>query len=446
MSATSKILYEGGASNVLFTDRRDFYPQSEVFEYWKNLTQFLTWVYQLGVKETPDPLYKNFEDTPTFQNQYFYNNGSAVTIASNGDESAVVTIDNITNITRGATADDSMIGLVFDVWNSAGTTKKGQVFISGVASATTVKFKTLKATAVATADNDIFRCIGTVRGERSVAGESYFNELSVVWNSTHYFSLPIEVTGKLYKEAKLRGQSDELGRLREKKMKEFKMQVQNALLKSSSTLGTNFNGSDTFSEANLRTIIDQDSNSSSVRTTYGYIPILEDYGIEWTGVGTMNANTNIFSLPVSSLDFDVFADITKIVFDKREENTIPVFCGYGFLTEMAKKCVDGKKFGFLGKVDMDKMGENALGFDVRNMYAPGGTMQLIPTKALSNEYEYYALLPNQNALGLMEYESMAYKTNIKTDNDYNGVKDVINYDVGLRMNLLPTHQLIRLTV
>lgn len=446
MAITSKILFEGGASNVLFTDRREFYPQTEVFEYWKNITQFLTWVNEIGTQKTADPLYKIFEDTPTFQNQYLYNNGSTVTIAANGTESDAVTVDNITNLTRGATADDSLIGLVFDVWNSAGTTKKGQVFISDVPSTTTVKFKTLKATAVATVDNDIFRCIGTVRGERSVAGESYFNELSVVWNSTHYFSLPIEVTGKLYKETKLRGYSDELGRLREKKIKEFKMQVQNALLKSSSTVGTNFSGSDTFTEANLRTITDTESTSSSVRTTYGFIPILEDYGTEYTGTGAINANTNIFSIPVSALDFDLFADMTKVIFDKREENTIPVFCGYGFLTEMSKKCVDGKKFGFLGKVDMDKMGENALGFDVRNMYAPGGTMQLIPTKALANEYEYYALLPNQNAIGLMEYETMEYLTNIRTDNNYNGVKDVINYDVGLRMNLLPTHHLIRLTV
>lgn len=444
MSVTSKILFEGGVSNVLFTDRRSFYPQMEVFEYWKNLTQFLTWVYEIGIKETDDPLYKIFEDTPTFQNQYFYNNGSTVTIASNGTESDAVTIDNITNLTRGATADDSLIGLVFEVWNSTGTTKRGQVFISDVPSTTTVKFKTLKATAVATADNDIFRCIGTVRGERSVAGESYFNELKVVWNSTHYFSLPIEVTGKLYKETKLRGASNELARLREKKMKEFKMQVQNALLKSSSTLGTNFDEAGTFSEASLRTITDQDSNSSAVRTTYGYIPILEDYGIEWTGAGAMNANTNIFTIPASSLDYDIFTDMSKIIHDKREQDVIPGFCGYGFMAEIAKKVVDGKKFGFLGKVQLGDNQVNALGFNVRNLFTPFGTIQLIPTKALANEYENYCLLPNQDAIGLMQYEAMEYKTNIKTDNDYNGVKDVMNYDVGLRMNLLPTHHLIRL--
>jgi len=440
----SKILFEGGASNVLFTDRREFYPESEVYEYWSNLTQFLTFVEKVGKMSTPDPLYKNFEDTPTFQNQYMYCNGSAVTIASNGDESNAVTIDNITNITQGATADDSMIGLLFEVWNSTSTTKKGQVFISDVASTTTVKFKTTKATAITTADNDIFRVIGTVRGEKSVAGESYYNELSVVWNSTHYFSLPVEVTGKLYKETKLRGKSDELGRLREKKFKEMKYQVQNAILKSSSSVGTNFSGSDTFTEANLRTITDQDSNTSSVRTTYGYIPILEDYGITWSGAGAMNANTNTFKLAAAALDFDKFTDITRIIFDKRESDVIPGFCGYKFLGDISKKVVDGAKFGFKGQVQMGDMAVNALGFNVRELFTPFGRIQLVPTKALDNEYGGYCLLPNDQAIGIMEYEGWEYKTNIKTDNDYNGVKDVINYDAGLRMNLLPTHHIIQL--
>lgn len=446
MAITSKILFEGGASNVLFTDRREFYPETEVYEYWKEITQFLTWVSAISKVNTPDVLYKMFEDTPTFQNQYFYNNGSTVTIASNGDESDAVTIDNITNLTRGATADTSLVGLVFEVWDSTGSTKRGQAFISSITSTTQVKMKTLKATAISTVDDDIFRCIGTVRGERSVAGESYFNELSVVWNSTHYFSLPVEVTGKLYKEAKLKGYSDELGRLRTKKFKEMKMQVQNALLKSSSTVGTNFNASDTFTEANLRTITDTDSNSSSVRTTYGYIPILEDYGTEWTGSGAMDANTNIFSLPVASLDYDVFTDMSKIIHDKREGNIIPGFCGFGFLGEIAKKCVDGNKFGFLGKQQLGDTQINSLGFDVRNLFTPFGTIQLIPTKALANEYEYYCLLPNQDAIGIYEYEPWQYLTDIKKDNNYNGVKDVINYDCGLKMNLLKTHHIIRLTV
>ena len=455
MAETPKILYQGGASNVLFTDRRMFYPEAEVYEYWKNITQFLTWISSIEKKPTPDPLFKIFEDSPTFQNQYFYlNDSNNRTIAANGAESTAVTIDNITNLTQASTADDSMMNLLCEVWNSTGTTKRGQVFIYDVTGTYTVTLKTTKAVAFTLADNDIFRVIGTVRAEKSVAGESYYNELSVAWNSTHYYSLPVEVTGKLYKESKLRGVANELGRLRVKKFKEAKMHVQNFLLKSSSTIGTNFLLSDTFNEASLRTGQDPESAKSGViRTTYGYIPILEDYGITTDGntsvqsaavIGQgMHANSNIFKIPVGDMNFDLFTDMSKIIHDKRETNTIPGFCGFGFLGEIAK-LVQNKAFGFVGQVQLGDNAINSLGFDVRNLFTPFGTVQLIPTKALSNEYEYTCLLPNDQAIGIREYEAWQYLTNIKTDNNYNGIKDVINYDAGLQMNLLPTHHIIQL--
>lgn len=447
MASTPKILFQGGASNVLFTDRRQFYPESEVFSYWKNLTQFLTWISMLEKRKTDDPLFKLFEDVPTAQSQYFYvNDSNNYTIAANGTSSSAVAIDNVTNLTSGGAVDASMIGLLVEIWDSAGSTKKGQAFIDTAPSTSTITFKTTKASAITLADNDICRVIGTVRGEKSVAGEGYFNELSTVWNSTHYFSLPVEITGKLYKATKLRGRSDELGRLRENKFKEMKMQIQNALLKSSSSVGTNFNGSDTFTEANLRTITDANSNTSAVRTTYGFIPILEDYGITWNGTGSMNANTNVFNVQAATLDFDMFTDMSRIIHDKRESNVIPGFCGYGFISEIAKKVVDGKKFGFVGKVQLGDTKINTLGFNVRNLETPHGTIQLIPTKALDNEYAYHCLLPNENAIGIREYEPWEYLTNIKTDNNYNGVKDVINYDAGLQMNLLKTHHMIKLGV
>jgi hypothetical protein len=449
--ATPKILFQGGASNVLFTDRRMFYPESEVYEYWKNLTQFLTWISEISRKSTPDALYKIFEDTPTHVNQYLFNNGATVTIAANGAESADIAIDNITNLTEGATADASLVGLLFEVWDSAGTTKRGQAFISSVSSTTAVKMKTTKGTALSTVDNDVFRVIGTVRGEVSVAGEAYYNELKTAWNSTHFFSLPVEISGKLYDELQLRGVSNELGRLREKKFKEMKMQVQNGMLKSTSTVGTHLgtDSSNTFTEANLRTITDSASNTSAVRTTYGYIPILEDYGVTWNGNGSLQAstweNTNIFKLPSASLDFGTMTDMCQIIFDKRESDVIPGFCGRGFLSEINKQVVD-KKFGFLGQVELEDYKINSLGFNVRNLHTPHGIIQLVPTRALDHEYNYTCLLPNDQAIGIREYKGWQYKTNIKTDNDYTGIKDVINYDAGLQMDLLPTHHMIQLTV
>ena len=438
---TSKILFQGGASNVLFTDRREFYPEDEVFEYWKNQTQFLTWLNQLSRKTVPDPLFKLFEDSATYVNQFMHNNSATVTIASNGDESNAIAVDNITGLTQAADIDDSVVGLLFEIWSSDGLTKRGQAFISDASATTSVKMKTTKATAIDTVDNDIFRCIGTVRGERSVAAEAYFNELTVAWNSTQYFSLPIEVTGKLFKETKLRGFSDELGRLRVKKIKEAKYQVQNALLKSTSTVGTNLGSSDTFSEASLRTLTDQDSNSSDVRTTYGFIPILEDKGVTWSGSGAISSTTNIFKKAASAFDFDTAVDIFQIIFDKRETDVIPGFCGFGFLGSISKAIMSGE-FKFSGQFQMGDMKVNTLGFNIRNLLTPFGTVQLIPMKSLDNEYKNYCLLPNDQAIGIRESIPWEYITNIKTDNNYNGVKDVINWDAGLQLNLLQTHHII----
>jgi len=274
-----------------------------------------------------------------------------------------------------------------------------------------------------------------------VAAEAYYNELTVIWNSTHYFSLPIEVTGKLYKETKLKGASDELGRLRVKKIKEAKYQVQNSLIKSQSTVGTNLDAGGTFSEASLRTITDQNGDSSDVRTTYGYIPCLEDFGTTWNGSGAISATTNIFKKPAANFSFDAAVDIFQVIFDKRETDVIPGFCGYGFLGSISK-AVMGDEFKFSGQFQMGDMQVNTLGFNVRNLTTPFGTVQLMPMKSLDNEYKNYCLLPNDQAIGIREYEPWEYKTNVKTDNDYNGVKDVINYDAGLQLSLLSTHHII----
>ena len=440
---TSKILFQGGASNVLFTDRREFYPEEEVFEYWKNQTQFLTWLNRLSRKPTPDPLFKMFEDSPTYVNQFMYNNSATITIAANGAESSAIAVDNITGLTQDAAIDDSTVGLLFEIWSSDGKSYRGNAYISDASSTTEVLMKTTEATAIDTVDNDIFRCIGTVRGERSVAAESYFNELTVVWNSTHYFSLPIEVTGKLYKASKLKGYSDELGRLRVKKIKEAKYQVQNALLKSTSKIGTNLDAGGTFTEASPRTITDQNGESSTVRTTYGFAAALRDFGTTWTG-GTMSSSTNIFRIAASALDFGKLVDIFQVIFDKRETATIPGFCGYGFLGSIAK-AVMGDGFKFSGQFQLGDAKVNGLGFDIRNLTTPFGTVQLIPMKSLDNEYKNFCLLPNDQAIGIREFEPWEYLTNIKTDNNYNGVKDVINYDAGLQLTMLSTHHIIDLT-
>ncbi len=138
-------------------------------------------------------------------------------------------------------------------------------------------------------------------------------------------------------------------------------------------------------------------------------------------------------------------DITRVIFDKRETDTIPAFCGFGALGSITKQIVDGDKFKFQGQFKMGDSGVNGAGFNFTNLMTPFGVIQLIPMKGLATPYDNYILLPNDQAIGIREYEPWEYVTNVKTDNNYNGVKDVINYDAGLWLALLPTHQMIVLT-
>ena len=97
-----------------------------------------------------------------------------------------------------------------------------------------------------------------------------------------------------------------------------------------------------------------------------------------------------------------------------------------------------------GKVEISGQKTNSIGWDCREFYTPNGTIQLVETKGLIDEYDNWCCLPNDQAIGIREYEPWQYIADIKKDNNYNGIKDVINYDAGLQLNLLKTHHIIQL--
>jgi hypothetical protein len=204
---------------------------------------------------------------------------------------------------------------------------------------------------------------------------------------------------------------------------------------------------ETFTEANLRTITDSAGNTSVVRTTNGYIPTLRQYGVEYTGqTQSLDSNTNIFTYPVASLGFDEFNKWSEVIFDKREQDMALGMCGYGFLTNIASKCVNNsKKMGFLGQVQLGDTRINSLGFNIRELVTTSGIIQLAPMKSLRDVDRNVCLLPNTSAIGIMEYEPFQYLADIKKDDNYTGIKDVYNYDAGLWMTTLETQQMISLT-
>lgn len=440
-----KILYEGGASGVLFQDRRSLYLDPKiVYSFYKDETPFLTLLSKLQTKKVDDRLFKLFEDRPTFPKQQFtVNVASDVTVPANGSESDVIGVENQINLPSVVSA--AYKGLEIEIWNSTLTTKKGVVVITDTPSESSIKVKSAKNVQVTVSNGDIGIVIGSVRGEVSVAPDGWSDELRTVWNSTQFFSTAVEISKKLKKAAEAAGfkGSPELARLRLKKLQEFKMQIQNAFLRGVSTVGTNMNGSDTFHENNLRTITDKKGNTSHFYTTYGYIPILEDYGITWNGSGSIDPNTNIFKIPNASLNYAKMTEICEVIFDKRTSDQAVAFVGSGVISILAEKAVDNSKFGFQGKMQLGDEKISQLGFRFRELITGHGSLYLVATKALNQTpYRNSMLIPSVENMGIAEFEPFEYKTNVQVDDDYSAQKDVYNYDAGIWMTLLETHHMI----
>lgn len=438
----TKTLFDGGVASKLWLDRRDFYPDpNTVAELYSDVTPFTTVMYQLEVKQTKDPLYKLFEHESRFAKREFVISTGSETINSNGAESNALTISG-TPTGLPSAVDTSWEGLVCEVRDSTRATLKGQVMISDAASSSTIKIKEMQGTtSITTAAGDIFTVLYRARGEGSVAHEASNDELSTVWNSVGFFSDSAEVTKDMDMEGYLRGYSNEMARLREEMFKNYKVSMEEALLKSVSTVGTNLDGSGTFSEASLRTLADAAGNSGVVRTTYGYIPILTRWGTVWTNnVDTPDAN--IFRMSETAFDFPTLTDTTEVIFDKRDSQEAFGFCGRTVMSIAVKQAAStDKKFGWLGKVEMGDQKWNTLGFVVREMQTPHGIIYLTPTKSFRGDYAKKMIIPNLQHIGVMERRADQYRNDVKTDNDYEGVKDIIKGQKGLWFRLLKTHHM-----
>lgn len=438
----AKTIFDGGVTSKLWLDRRQFYPEPQkVAEMWTDMNPFKTVLMKLGTKKVDDPVYKLFEHESSFVKREC-TTSTALTIAADGSESNALTVANIVGLP--ASVSTAWEGLVFEVWDSTKTTKRGVIFVSDYASTSTFKAKTLKGTAITTVSGDYLIATGErVRGEGSVAPEAENDEIKVVWNSVAYLSDSCEVTGPTFKADKLRGYSNEFARLREEMFKRYSSGLEGALLKQVNTLGTNFDSSGTFSEASLRTITDPAGNSGAVRTTYGYIPILEDYGTTFNGTGALSDDTNTFSIASADFGYSDLIKYSEVIFDKREKDQAFAFSGRTAITKIAQKVTDQKdKFNWVGKVQLGDTKVNKLGFNMTEFETPHGILYIVPTRSLRNQYASHMAIPDLDNIGIAEFSPDEYKNNIKTDNGYDGVKDSIESMKGLWMTLLKRHHMI----
>lgn len=432
-----KYLYDGGATSKLWLDRRKFYLQPQEYaELWPNVTPFSTLLANTNKKSgLPNPLFKLFEhENPWIKQEMTCS--SAKTVPNNDTGVAANTVSATTGLPAASSIDDSMVGLEMECWDSTRTTKRGVAIITAVVSGTSFTVKNLTTTAFTTVSGDIWSVMGNGRGEGSTAGNAWSDELSVVYNSTQYFSKSVEITGKLYK-ASLRGANDELARLRKQKGEAYKMQQEHAFFKGMNVIGTGMSGT-ALSADSYRT----DADGNPIRTTMGIIPIIETYG---SSTLTDDAQNN-FTIQEASYDYSQFVDDMEKVF-QYESGTGQkfAFCGPGAMSYWSK--LDNSQF-FAGKsgwsVQLSGTSQNKLGFNIRKLETPHGILHLVPTKALKYAYNKHMVIVDESNLFHAEFEANMFKHNIKTEDDYNGVKDVYTGDIGIGVTLQKAHQLFKI--
>ena len=434
--ATEKQLHNGGASGVLYTDRRDFYVDPQVTkELWTDVAPFTTLISNQESRDVPDPIFKMFEHrNPWVKQEFSINDGSPTAIPNdNVGNSATLAIDGIVGLA--ATPDSSYIGLTVEVWNEAKTTKKGTAIVSAVTSAE-LTMKSTKAAAITLVDDDVCIVIGNARGEGSSSPDAWSDELSVVWNSTQIFKTPLQVTGTL-EAAVLRGESNELARLRRMKAQEHKVQKEKAFLFGARVGGTKLSGStDSFADGG-RT----DADGNLIRSTYGIISAVEDYG---ASTGDDQAN---FSIQEDDYTYADFVDDMEKVFQYVPESGVKrAFCGSGALGYWSKLGTGNTITGQSGwTVNVGDMKRDSLGFNYRTLETPHGMLQLIPTPSLRGPYNKTMLVVSDDNLFHAQYRPMVYQANIKTDNAFDGVKDQYMSDEGVGIQLIESHKLFKIT-
>lgn len=448
-SATTKHLYQGQSSNILWTDRRDVYISPNVVkELWTDATPFLTMVSNIQQKSgLKDPMFKMFEHRNPWQKQQFIIKGTTSTGTSlSGNTAASVTLpaaSATTIIGLPSPLDESLIGLELSIHAVDSSSKPtgdrlGVAIVTAVSMAAdpgTISLKTLGGAFSLTADTEYCAIIiGNAKGEGTEARESWSDDLQLVWNQTQIFSTPLEITETL-KKAVLRGESNELTRLRAQKAMEHKIQKEKAFLYGSSRLGTNMLGGDTFSDA-----LTTDANGKTLRTTMGMIEILFKYG------RTTGDDQNVFSLNEASYTYGQFVDDMEKVFQYYPEDGVKtMFCGHKMLSYWSKmEQAKGLAKNSGWTIRLSDMKRDRLGFNYRTLETPHGILQLVPTPALSRLYNGYGVVVDKSNVFHAIYRSSLYQSNIKTDNAYDAQKDQYFSDEGIGINLLESHKLFKL--
>ena len=439
MADTGKIGAKNlGSSGVLYTDRRDFYIRPNVVkELWTDVTPFTTVIAnQATMSGMADPTFKMFEHrNPWVKQQFDIDSavasgdwGGSGDAAASNKKSQSINISNAVGIELGA----NLAGLELEIFDSNSSSK----FRAVVTEATSSSMKVValdNVTSSAFANSDYAMVIGSAFGEGTLSPTAWSDDLKVVFNQCQIFKTPVEITGTLL-QASLRGVSKELGRLRDMKSQEHKIQKERAFLFGANPQGTGHADNGAF--ASLEALTDKDGNA--LRTTMGLIPALSKHGVS----SSSSYEQNVFAS--SDIEtYSKFVDSMEKIFQYVPTSGMKrAFVGAGALGHWSK--MSGAS-GFAGDsgwgVDIGDMKRDSLGFNYRTLETPHGMLQLIPTPSLRGPYNKHMVIVNDENLFHAQYRAPKFEASIQA-NDYDGVKDQYVSDEGIGITLMESHALM----
>lgn len=452
------------ALGVLMTDRRQYYLDDVVMDLYKDVAPFVTFADKLEQTVSKDADYKFFENYSTFLNRSFMRNAgtaawSGTTTGLPGETAPISAIDGIVGLPAPTNA---WLGLEVEIFADDPANpgepgvSKGHAVVTVVTSVTAVTITSLgnpvSDTFVvgALADDDHFIVQTSASAEGGTAPDALTHELDVQWNTAQKIETPVEVTGELYAATLEPGTySQDLALLRMEAAKDHKMKINRMYyhgMRPMGIAGTAYGAlptgaisdTDATGIAFLATHI-TDAAGVDIRAAMGVITALRRYG------RSSGAQQNRFTITKATYKYDQFVDDSAKCFQyPPSEGILYGFGGMGIISFFSKVAVAG----FLGNskftVQLSDQFVDKIGFNVMDLVAPGGgIIRLVHDPCLIGPYLNTMVVVSPDHFGRVVFANRGnrFRNNVKTDNDYDGVKDNWRTQEGPKLGLLQTHSL-----
>lgn len=434
-------------SGFLYTDRRTFNldRNDDIHYLYKEVTPFLGWLTDKRAEEVDDPDFKLFEDQGSWRYQRLSVNGAPSSWSNSGGPGETVSVD-VDGVT-GLSVDDSLLGVQFAMWDENKENYKGNAIVNSVTDSDTIVLKVLgnpenaSEQAVDLADNDVLEVASHDWGEGKTAPEAKSDELRGVRNSCGITRTAVEVTGTLYKtslRATRGGEfSSELDRLRRNKMKEHKLRLEKKYLLSWRTGGIGGTAHGAGGGTDSTFINHQsDKDGNTVRTTAGFIPIMKRYG------RTSGDYQNVFNFNKADMTQTDLVEMGEKIFQYANGVTRKAFCGpsaMSYWQTMANAKASNWDIN-ISPAEVDKYGSR-----IRYLDLGHGVYELTVLQSLRGTgYDNVMLVPHEDHIERKYFRPDSYETNIKTDNNYDGIKDEWFSDDGICMTQIDAHSMVTL--